>query len=255
MTTENAQVAAPAAAATAAAAPVAAPVATNVAAPVAAPAAAAPASNEAPATFGAAVEYQQTGHAGIDMALAFAGSHGLSPDHPAMQAADGGNFGPLKALLASKSIPGWEQYVALAEDYQKQYAAGQAAQQAEIGNMCVSVAGSPEVWGDVLAWAGAEAEPAEREAINSALAGGGLLAEAMAHFLVNGYKQSSGTTYEGAPAVKANAAVAAPNAGSGPLDSRAYGAEVAKLHAKLGNRLYGSPELEALDRRRAAYRG
>lgn len=259
MTIET-QVAAPVAAAAPAAAPVAAPA---VAAPVAAPAAVATALPAVPApaaevpagAFGASVSYEPTGHAAMDLAMGYLGGLGLSLDNPAMKSAETGDFGPLKGLLAGKGVQGWEQYVAIAEDYQKGYAEKQAEATKVTQDICVAAAGSPEVWQDVLAWAGAEAEPAEREAINSALGGGGLVAEAMAHFLVNGYRQAPGTTVEGKQAVNPQAAAVAAPPAVGPLDPKAYGAAVLQLHAKLGNRMDGSAELAALDRRRAMYRG
>lgn len=258
MTIEN--VAAVAAPAAAPAAPVAAPVGAATAVATAVPTVAAPApvaATAAPAgAFGAVVEYEPTGHAGLDIALSFLGGHGLGPDHAGFKvAAETGDFSILKAALAAKGIPGWEQHLALAEGWHAEDKAAKAAATGKIGEMCVAVAGTSEDWQAVMDWAAANVEGDEKSQINAALAGGGLQAEAMAHYLVNGFRQAPGTTYEGKSAVQANAGAAAPAVSNAPLDPRAYGAEVMKLHTKLGNRMQGSQELAALDRRRMAFRG
>lgn len=256
MTIENAApVVAPVAAPVAApAAPVVAPAAAP-AAPVTTQVSAAPAA-AATATFGAPVTYEKIGSPGIDMAMEYLGGHGLAVDHPAMVAAGDGDFSQLKALLAGKAVPGWEQYVALAEEYVGKQAEATKAAEETTAAVCVAAAGDAKVWEDVMTWAGANADEAELPLINEALKKGGVMAEAMAHFLVNGYKQSPGTTYTGKQAVNpltAGGSAAQPT--SGPLDPRAYGLEVAKLHAKMGGRMDGSKELEALNLRRSQYRG
>jgi hypothetical protein len=56
-------------------------------------------------------------------------------------------------------------------------------------------------------------------------------------------------------AANAGRAGGVPNADTGPLDPKAYAAAVGALNHKLGGRLEGSKEYEALQRRRMAYRG
>jgi len=45
--------------------------------------------------------------------------------------------------------------------------------------------GDEALWADTIAWARDNAEPHEKDAANAAFAQGGLMAEAMAAFLVN----------------------------------------------------------------------
>ncbi|APU00305.1 head scaffolding protein [Ralstonia phage RS-PII-1] len=249
--TEQVQSAAPAAAPT-----TAAPAAAPVTAPQTSAPASAPATPASEGAFGPAVQYEKSGHAGLDMALSFLGAQGMGANHPAIKAAsETGDFSLLKATLASKGIPGWEQHLALAEDFYASYAEQQAAEQRATGEMCVAAAGGdPAMWQATLDWASQNAEPHEKEAINAALAGGGLVAEAMAHFLVNGYKQAPGTSYEGKPAVNQNAGSNAPVT-SHALSPREYADAVGKLHGQMGDRMYSSREYEALNQRRAMYRG
>jgi len=246
-----------------AAAPV--PVATQLSdTPAAPPSAASPPSvppapavnEEAPATFGEAVTYQPTGDANLDLALAFVGKHGLGPEHPAIVAATQGDFGQLKALLAEKGVPGYEAYVALAEKGYQDNLAREAEKVQAIRQIVVQAAGDEATWNETLAWASANAEPDEKEAVNAALSQGGVVAEAMAAFLVNQYHSATGTTYApAAPVVKPEAARGAANPSGGALSPVEYGKAVAELRRTRGETFEQSPEYRALQVRRAAWRG
>ncbi len=242
--------AAPAApAATAPAAPAAAPAAPQV------PAASAPAAAVEQGAFGPSQSYEPTGDAGLDLALSFVGKAGLAADHPAMVAAAQGDFSILKAELAAKGVAGWEQHVALGEAWFARDAASKEAAAAATSDMVVQIAGSAEDWQAAADWASVNADQNEKDAINTALAAGGLQAEMAAVWLMHTFRSAPGTSYQGKSAVSANAAPASPGQGAGPLDPSSYGLEVAKLRAKLGSRMEGSPEYGALQKRRMAFRG
>jgi len=250
------------AAAPAPAAPAVATQLTDTAAPPAAPAeTAAPAASpetgeDAPATFGEAVTYEPTGDANLDLALAFVGKHGLGPEHPAIVAAGQGDFGQIKALLAEKGVAGYEAYVALAEQGYQAHAAKEAERTQAVQQILVQVAGSEADWEETRAWASANAEPDEKEAVNAALSQGGVVAEAMAAFLVNQYRAASGTTYAPtASAVAPEAARGATNPAGGALSPVEYGKAVAELRRTKGTYFEESPEYRQLQARRRAWRG
>lgn len=207
---------------------------------------------------GKAVKYDPTGDAKLDMSLAFLGKLGIAPDHPGMLAAGKGDFSILKAHLSTMgdTARGWEANVALGESA---YAATQAthAERASKDRTAIyAAAGGEETWKavkDFAALATADT-PAEREAVNAALNGGGLAAVAMAAYLTNLYHQKA-TTKEPASATVPNAAASAPAAPTVyALSPREYTAKVKELAAKLGGRLDGSPEYAELGKRRQAWR-
>lgn len=203
----------------------------------------------------AAYTYEPSGDVGLDMALAFVGKAGLSGDHPAMQAAAEGDFTILKAALAQKGTPGWEQMVALGE---AAYARTQAADKAK-GEALVSlvheVAGGKEEWAAIQKWAGANATPEEKLQINGLLNQGGVAAKGAVQYLASAYARAANVVVEPKDGTANAARIPGESATNGPLSPKAYGAEVQKLNTKLGGRLEGSKEYEALQRRRAAYVG
>lgn len=248
----------------------AAPAATETAAPVAAPevnaAPAAPLSiGEAPAAEGLPAEvadgpaageagpiaYEPTGDAGLDMALGFFGKIGLSPEHPAMAAAIGGDFGMLKAHLGAlgAKAQGWEGFVALAEQSHSKHAAATAEKAAKDQAAVYAVVGGQEAWGEISKWAAANAEPAEKQAVNEALGKGGMVAKAMAAYLHGLYQKASGTVVEPAEVSK-NGGRADP---VGPLSAQAYNDAVQALVAQVGRgAIDGHPQYRALQARRIA---
>lgn len=202
------------------------------------------------------VTYERTGDAALDMALDFIGKAGYSHSHPAVQAALNGNFDMLSAELAGKGITGWEQHLALGKAAFDKFQKEQGAKNDEIKQLCLAAAGDQKTWDDTLAWASQNAEPHEKEALNGALAQGGIVAEAVSAFLVNAYRGASGVTI--APqksAVNPNAASArAGGQGAGPLSPRDYAKAVAQLRAS-GKQVEGSREYQSLQNRRMMYRG
>ncbi|MFN9504294.1 MAG: hypothetical protein ACK57J_07040 [Rubrivivax sp.] len=251
---------APAAPAAPAPAPAASPAPAPVpAAPAPAPAAPAPAP-AAPASAPAAqVVFEPTGDAKLDLALSFVAKLGIDGEHPGIKAAEAGDFSILKATLAGlgQQAAGWEQYMALGEEaVGARKAAAEAKAKADKAAI-VSAVGSEEAWNTVQAWATANAEPAEREAVNAALAAGGIAAKAMALYLKQLHDGAAGTTVVPQSAVNPAATTggASGPGSNGPLSPREYAAAVAELNMQLRGRIDGSPQYAALQARRAAWRG
>lgn len=196
------------------------------------------------------VTYEPTGDAGLDMALAFIGKQGLAGDHPAVQAAANGDFTMLKATLAQKGVQGYAEFIALGEEaYKRQTEKGKAAAE-DTRKTVYAAAGGAEQWAAIQKWASENATPEEKAAINEQLNAGGIKAKAAAVYLTNLYNKAGNMTQDPADVTKPGAK---PNASAdAPLSAREYASEVAKLNAKLRGRLDGSPEYEALQRRRAA---
>lgn len=188
------------------------------------------------------------------MALSFVAKHGFGPGHPAVVAAEKGDFSLIGAELAAKGATGWEQHVKLAEQWFERSEAARADNDKATATLVTSIAGSAEAWGEVSNWASQNAEPVEKEVINGLLAQGGFAAELAAGWLVNAFRNATGNSYQGKSAVNPNAS-AAPPTSFAPLDPKSYGSEVAALRARMGNSMEGSREYEALRQRRMAYRG
>jgi len=229
--------------------PAPAPVAAPVAVPVASPA-------PAPGAKAEPVTYEPTGDVGLDMALGFLGKLGIDVDHPGMKAAESGDFAILKATLAAlgDDARGWEQFLALGEvAYGKRAEAAKVKAEAD-RQAVISAVGDEATWAAVQTWAAANAEPAERDAVNAALGAGGIAAKAMAQYLHGLYQNAAGTVVKPAPVV-GDASRTPPGPGAnGPLSPKDYAAEVAALNVKLRGRIDGSPEYAALQARRKAYR-
>ena len=202
---------------------------------------------------GEVYEYDPTGDAGLDMALSFAGKQGLSEKHPAMVAAQKGDFSILKATLAAKGAAGWEQFVALAEQAYAKTSEKQKEKAAAVKKMVVEAAGGEQEWADVQKWAAANATPEEKAEINELLAKGGVSARGAVGYLVNAYARANNVEVNPADPTR-NASRGGKGDSGGPLSASEYSAEVAKLHRALGGRLEGSPEYEKLQARRNAGR-
>jgi len=249
-TTQAAVAPAPAAAPTAPAAQVA-PQPTQL--PDAQPA---PSADTPPATFGEPITHEPTGHANLDLVLGFIGKHGLSLDHPAVVAAEGGDFAPIRALLAEKEVPGADAYLALAERSLEEIREAEAAHIETVQQIVVQAAGDETTWEEARAWASANAEPHEKDAVNAALEQGGVVAEAVAAYLVNQFRSATGTTYQPtAPVVKPEAARGAMNPSGGALSPAEYGKAVADLRRAKGVYFEQTAEYRQLQARRAAWRG
>ncbi|OZI20058.1 hypothetical protein CAL26_21120 [Bordetella genomosp. 9] len=173
-----------------------------------------------------------------------------------MQQAMEGNFAPLRALLAEKQIPGGEAYIALAESGYAEYKAGQDAKTQAVQQIVLNAAGDEQAWNEVLDWARANAEEHERAAVNYAFDQGGILAEAMAQYLVGAYRAQPGvsTPQQGSPATSTAAARPAAT-DAGPLSPKDFAAKSRELRHKLGPDFESSPEYARVVQRRNAWRG
>lgn len=194
-----------------------------------------------------------TGDAGLDVALAFFAKAGIGKDNAALKhAAETGDFALLKAELATKNLPGWEQHVALAEQAEGRIKAKAESTKAEAKATILKAVGGEEQWVAIRDWAAANATPDERKEINAALAAGGFQAKAAAEYLAARYAKAG--PKDAKPAMKPGASsLPAPNGSA--LSPRQYAAEVEKLAQKVGNhRVTDSPEYKALQARRLAWR-
>jgi hypothetical protein len=194
-----------------------------------------------------------TGDAGLDVALAFFAKAGIGKDNAALKhAAETGDFALLKAELATKNLPGWEQHVALAEQAEGRIKAKAESTKAEAKATILKAVGGEEQWVAIRDWAAANATHDERKEINAALAAGGFQAKAAAEYLTARYAKAG--PKDAKPAMKPGASpLPAPNGSA--LSPRQYAAEVEKLAQKVGNhRVTDSPEYRALQARRLAWR-
>ena len=223
------------------------------AAPVVAPVV--PVAPVAPVATDATISYEPTGDVGLDMALDFIGKAGLDSDHPAVKAAINGDFTILKATLAAKGSPGWEQFVALGEAAYERANTAATAKNDAIRESVYQEAGGKDEWITVQKWASDNATPAEKAEVNALLNQGGLAAKAAVRHLVESYNRATNVVVEPRDGT-ANASRGGDNtAANGPLSPRAYADAVQQLNAKLGGRLDGSKEYQSLQSRRSAYRG
>ena len=202
------------------------------------------------------IEYEPTGDVGLDMALNFVGKVGIGANHPAMLAAQTGDFTILKATLAAKGAQGWEQFVALGEAAYARTSA-EADKKATAGREAVyKEVGGEENWNAIKTWAGSNATAEEKAEINALLNQGGLAAKGAVKYLADAYTRANNVEVNPKDAL-ANAAAGggAPSSANGPLSSREYSAAVQALNNKLGGRLESSKEYADLQRRRSLYRG
>lgn len=204
------------------------------------------------------VVYDTTGDPGMDMALGFVGKLGLLPAHPAMVKAAEGDFTFLKAHLASLGgkATGWEQHIALAEQSWDRNVKAAEALNKTIAATVHAAAGGQVNWTSIETWAKANADPKERETINTMLAAGPVQARAATLMLRQMYEAAGGTTVNPANPLKG----ATPSAGGGgsslsPLSPKEYGAAVSELNSrKPGAVDRGDPEYKQLQQRALAYR-
>ena len=197
--------------------------------------------------------YDPTGDAGLDYALNFVGKLGYGDTHPAIIAAQKGDFSLIRAELATKGVAGSDAVLALAEQAYTRFAAEDAKKSEELAGFAAQAAGSAENWAVVRAWAAQEATPQEKAQVNAALAQGGLVAQGVISQLVNLYQQKHTLPKDAADVAKpGGAGTAAPS--NEPMTAKAYAQAVEALRQKLGNRTEGSPEYAALQSQRLAAR-
>ena len=197
--------------------------------------------------------YDPTGDAGLDYALNFVGKLGYGDTHPAIIAAQKGDFSLIRAELATKGVAGSDAVLALAEQAYTRFAAEDAKKSQELAGFAAQAAGSAENWAVVRAWAAAEATPQEKAQVNAAIAQGGLVAQGVISQLVNLYQQKHTLPKDAAPVAKpGEVGGAAPTAG--PMTAQAYAQAVEQLRQKYGNNTDSTPEYAALQSQRLAAR-
>ena len=197
--------------------------------------------------------YDPTGDAGLDYALNFVGKLGYGDTHPAIIAAQQGDFSLIRAELATKGVAGGDAVLALAEQAYSRFAAEDAKKSEELASFAAQAAGSAENWAVVRAWAAQEATPQEKAQVNAALSQGGLVAQGVIGQLVSLYQQKHTLPKDAAAVAKpGEAGTAAPS--NEPMTAKAYAQAVEALRQKLGNRTEGSPEYSALQSQRLAAR-
>ena len=197
--------------------------------------------------------YDPTGDAGLDYALNFVGKLGYGDSHPAIVAAQKGDFSLIRAELATKGVAGSDAVLALAEQAYTRFAAEDAKKAEELAGFAAQAAGSAENWAVVRAWAAQEATPQEKAQVNAALAQGGLVAQGVIGQLVNLYQQKH-TLPKDAADVARPGAVGTAATSNEPMTAKAYAQAVEALRQKLGNRTEDSPEYAALQSQRLAAR-
>lgn len=201
----------------------------------------------------AEIQYEPTGDAKLDVALAFFGRAGLDADHPAIKAAVDGDFSLLAAALEEKGIAGWQSHLALAKESHEKFKADREASEGKIVEAVVGAlekAGyTNEQWGEAIGWARENAEPEELAALNQML-GTPFGAKAAVAYLTGLHREASGVEY--APqkqAVKdeAGSTSRSATADTTPLSRAEFAREAEKLAKKFGSNEYmTSPEYRAL---------
>lgn len=178
-------------------------------------------------------------------------------DNPAVQAAFDGDFGLLKAELASKGAKaqGFEQYIALAERAYQAEAQASAAREKEVGEAILGVfGGKEEGWNEVREWVKKEATPEEKTAFQTMLKSGDKFqAQAAAFYLNHLYQTANGVVRE--PSPTSSQPQPTVSNGASALSPQEFKAEVTRLYAEKGSSADNSPEMAALLKRREAYRG
>lgn len=203
---------------------------------------------------GNSYEYEKTGDSGLDYALNFVGKLGFGHDSPAVAAAMTGDFGLLRAELSAlgPKATGYGDVVSLAEQAFKRSTEKAAANEKQLSDSAVQVAGSAERWGEVQRWASANADAQEKVAINASLAAGGVQAKMAMEYLVRCFDKSTGATRE-PKAVVQDGAASRPGAVEGVLSASDYSKAVQELSRSLkGRDVEGHPEYRALQQRRLA---
>lgn len=264
MTTPNAPAAPAPSEVTSGQGPAAAAAAAVPAAPAAPAAAPAPATLEvhaspeatshiAPVEGGGDVPWAPSGDAGLDYALGFVAKLGFDAEHPAIKAAEAGDFGLLKAHLAQKGqdAQGWEQIIALGEQGLQRLNDAAKARGEAVKAEVIKVAGGEEQWAKVHAWASKNADPAEKTALNEAINMGGLVTRAVAAYLTQLYGKATGVT-DAPPNLAPGASASASTTGA--LSPREFVRETQTLRAKLGANFEESSAYKQLVARRQAWR-
>lgn len=196
-------------------------------------------------------KYDPTGNASLDYALDFVGQLGYGPAHPAILAAQAGNFHLIAAELAREGVRGADAVIALAKAAYEQEKGKVETQKQEIAKFAYEQAGGQQNWQQVQAWASANATPAEKQQINALLASGGFAAQSAISFLVQQYSKSNTLNKAPAAVAKANAGASRGQDVGGALSAAEYGRLVQELvYANGGRDVSNTREYQDLQARR-----
>lgn len=196
-------------------------------------------------------QYDPTGNASLDYALSFVGELGYGPNHPAILAAQDGNFHLIAAELAREGVRGADAVIALAKEAYEQEKQKVEGQKQEIAKFAFEAAGGQENWKQVQAWASSNATPAEKQQINSMLAAGGFAAQSAISFLVQQYSKVNTLSKAPARVAKANAGASRGQDVGGALSAAEYGRLVQELvYANGGRDVTHTREYQDLQARR-----
>lgn len=200
-----------------------------------------------PTAPGETFAYDPTGNAGLDLALDFVGGLGYGDQHPAIIAAQSGDFSQLETAL--KDNPQAGKFLALAKEAYQQFSEQRSASATALRTFAEQAAGGAENWNQVDEWAKATASPEELQSINEAIRAGGFTANAVISFLVQQYNQTN--TPNKAPANPVNSNASAAVAGSGALTAAEFREATQRLQQANGFRdISVMPEYAALQQRR-----
>lgn len=201
-----------------------------------------------------AYSYDPTGDAGLDYALNFVGNLGYGDTHPAIIAAQAGDFSLIKVELATKGVQGADAVVALAEAAYGKHASVAQAQAQELTTFAHTAAGGPDNWAAINAWASANADADEKADLNEALSKGGSAARRAIKYIVDGYSAQHALPKEPAAAVKPGAASSSGPA-RGPLSAKEYSEAVLEIQRSArGRDISDNPEYIRLQEQRLAAR-
>lgn len=196
-------------------------------------------------------KYDPTGNASLDYALDFVGQLGFGPNHPAILAAQDGDFHLISAELAREGVRGAEQVIALAKEAYSQETAKAESGRQEVSKFAFEAAGGEANWRQVQSWASANATPQEKAQINQLIAAGGFAAQSAISFLVQQYSKVNTLAKAPAKVASANASSGRGQDVGGALSAAEYGRLVQELvYANGGRDVTGSAEYQSLQQRR-----
>lgn len=196
-------------------------------------------------------QFEPTGQAGLDYALRYLGKQGIGPDHPAVVAAQQGNWAAIDVLTQERKLDA--DVLALGKagftELQSRQQSTVAAFQGEL-DKAAKDAGLAD-WNAVKTFAAANSNQDELKSVNAVLSKGDAAAKLLAQALIQ-RAASVPTNRDGAAAVKQGATTVPP--GTGAVTAQAYRDGVTTLQRKHGPRYTETPEFRALAQGRLAAR-
>lgn len=186
---------------------------------------------------------------GLSYAMKFLAKNGFNADNPAVDAAFNGDFSLLKAELAQKGLPGWEQALGLAEQSYDRHVKANDEKATKVGEVVTEIAAGMGVdWEQAVSHIGKSASKEEKSALNTLLSDPAT-AHIAARFISGTFIESGDSEIE--PAARATGAEVRPvaTAGGGALSRAEYNTELGKLRESLGENYISSPQAAALYRR------